>query len=70
LRPVIDVLRSGIKHGAHHLDLFYGTPSPGNPKVRVEHVFGDQKNAMGAEIVRTARPVRLSPVSVVLFPGV
>jgi type I restriction enzyme R subunit len=31
-RGVIDVLRSGINHGAHHLDLFYGTPSPGNPK--------------------------------------
>ena len=31
-RGVIDVLRSGIKHGAHHLDLFYGTASPGNPK--------------------------------------
>ena len=31
-RGVIDVLRNGIKHGAHHLDLFYGTPSPGNPK--------------------------------------
>jgi len=29
-RGVIDVLRNGIKHGAHHLDLFYGTPSPGN----------------------------------------
>ena len=31
-RGVIDVLRSGINHGPHHLDLFYGTPSPGNPK--------------------------------------
>ena len=29
-RGVIDVLRKGIKHGAHDLDLFYGTPSPGN----------------------------------------
>jgi len=29
-RGVIDVLRKGIKHGAHHVDLFYGTPSPGN----------------------------------------
>jgi type I restriction enzyme R subunit len=29
-RGVIDVLRGGIKHGAHHIDLFYGTPSPGN----------------------------------------
>ena len=25
-RGVIDVLRNGIKHGPHHLDLFYGTP--------------------------------------------
>jgi len=30
-RGVIDVLRHGVKDGAHHLDLFYGTPSPGNP---------------------------------------
>ena len=29
-RGTIDVLRSGVKHGQHHLDLFYGTPSPGN----------------------------------------
>ena len=26
-RGTIDVLRSGLKHGPHHLDLFYGTPS-------------------------------------------
>ena len=31
-RGVIDVLRHGIKHGPHHVDLFYGTPSPGNLK--------------------------------------
>ena len=31
-RGTIDVLRHGIKHGPHHLDLFYGTPSPGNPR--------------------------------------
>ena len=31
-RGTIDVLRHGIKHGPHHLDLFYGTPSPGNAK--------------------------------------
>jgi type I restriction enzyme R subunit len=29
-RGTIDVLRHGIKHGALHIDLFYGTPSPGN----------------------------------------
>ena len=31
-RGTIDVLRHGVKHGPHHLDLFYGTPSPGNTK--------------------------------------
>ena len=29
-RGVIDVLRHGIRHGAHELTLFYGAPSPGN----------------------------------------
>ncbi|WP_188974122.1 type I restriction endonuclease subunit R [Deinococcus aerolatus] len=31
-RGVVDVLRKGVHHGAHHLDLFYGTPTPGNVK--------------------------------------
>src|SRR5262249_5715252 len=31
-RGTIDVLRKGLKHNAFHLDLFYGTPSPGNPE--------------------------------------
>jgi type I restriction enzyme R subunit len=31
-RGVIDVLRKGISHGAHHVELFYGTPSLGNAK--------------------------------------
>lgn len=31
-RGVIDVLRKGIKHGPHSIDLFFGTPSPDNPK--------------------------------------
>ena len=31
-RGVIDVVRHGIKHGSHHLDLFYGTPTLGNAK--------------------------------------
>lgn len=33
-RGVIDLLRHGIKHGAHELDLFYGTPSAGNKKAK------------------------------------
>jgi type I restriction enzyme R subunit len=31
-RGVIDVLRNGVKHGPVSVDLFYGTPSPGNIK--------------------------------------
>jgi type I restriction enzyme R subunit len=31
-RGVIDVLRKGVDHGPLHVDLFYGTPSPGNDK--------------------------------------
>ena len=33
-RGVIDVLRNGIKHRAHDIDLFYGTPSAGNEKAQ------------------------------------
>ena len=33
-RGTLAVLRHGIRHGAHQLDLFYGTPSPGNAKAR------------------------------------
>ncbi|MYA49382.1 MAG: type I restriction endonuclease subunit R [Caldilineaceae bacterium SB0670_bin_27] len=31
-RGSVDVLRNGIKHGPHQVDLLYGTPSPGNEK--------------------------------------
>jgi type I restriction enzyme R subunit len=31
-RGVIDVLREGVEHGAHHIDLFFGAPSKGNAK--------------------------------------
>ncbi len=36
-RGVIDVLRQGVSHGPHHLQLFYGTPSPGNAKAAELH---------------------------------
>jgi type I restriction enzyme R subunit len=29
---IVAVLRNGLKHGPHHIDLFYGTPTPGNRK--------------------------------------
>ena len=34
-RGVVDVLRNGVKHGPYHIELFYGTPSPGNKQARV-----------------------------------
>ena len=33
-RGTIDVLRHGIRHGPHEIDLFYGTPSAENEKAR------------------------------------
>ena len=31
------MLRKGIKHGPHQIDLMYGTPSPGNEKAHVQY---------------------------------
>jgi len=33
-RGVVDVLRGGIQHGPFRIELFYGTPSPGNEQAR------------------------------------
>ena len=33
-RGIVDVLRKGVAHGAHRVDLFYGAPSPGNERAR------------------------------------
>ncbi len=34
-RGTVDVLRNGVKHGPHQIDLMYGTPSPGNERSKV-----------------------------------
>ena len=34
-RGTIDVLRKGVKHGPHQIDLMYGTPSLGNEKAKL-----------------------------------
>lgn len=36
-RGVVDVLRNGIKDGPHHIEVFYGNPSPGNEKAAALH---------------------------------
>ncbi|AFD26708.1 type I restriction endonuclease subunit R [Deinococcus gobiensis] len=38
-RGVVHVLRHGVAHGAHHVDLFYGTPTPGNAKAAALHTL-------------------------------
>ncbi|MGE4442400.1 MAG: type I restriction endonuclease subunit R [Desulfomicrobium sp.] len=50
-RGVIDVLRKGIKTGPAHIDLFYGTPTPGNEKA---------KELFAANIFSVTRQLRYS----------
>jgi type I restriction enzyme R subunit len=50
-RGVIDVLRSGVKHGPVSVDLFYGTPSHGNIKA---------KERFAANIFSVTRQLRYS----------
>jgi type I restriction enzyme, R subunit len=38
-RGIVDVLRRGIKHGPLDLDLFYGTPSPGNASAQQRYAL-------------------------------
>lgn len=38
-RGIIDVLRTGVKNGPHELDLFYGTPTPGNTKAEEQNAL-------------------------------
>ena len=40
-RGTVDVLRHGVKHGAHNIQLFYGAPSAGNPQAQVR--FGQNR---------------------------
>ena len=36
-RGTIDVLRNGVRHGPRHIDLLYGTPSPGNERAKTRY---------------------------------
>ena len=36
-RGTIDLLRTGVKHGQHNIELFYGTPSRGNEIARARY---------------------------------
>ncbi|WP_424353588.1 type I restriction endonuclease subunit R [Methanosarcina mazei] len=38
-RGIIEVLRNGLKHGKYDIDLFYGTPTPGNTKAEERYAL-------------------------------
>ena len=47
-RGTIDVLRNGVKHGPHQIDLMYGTPSPGNERAGV--LYGQNRFSVTRQI--------------------
>ena len=57
-RGTIDVLRHGLKHGPHDLDLFYGTPSPGNPKAAERYEANRFSVTRQLRYSRDCRPCR------------
>lgn len=69
-RGVIDVLRKGIKHGQHHIELFYGTPSVGNDKAaalfaqnrfsvtrQLRYSLSDDRNALDLGLFINGLPI-------------
>ena len=63
-RGTIEVLRNGIKTGPLHLDLFYGTPSPGNEKA-IER-FGQNRFTVTRQL-RYSRNETQRALDIVLF---
>ncbi len=63
-RGVIDVLRHGIRHGAHDLVLFYGTPSPGN--AQAEERFGQNRFTVTRQL-RYSRDETQRALDIALF---
>lgn len=63
-RGVVDVLRRGVAHGAHHIDLFYGTPTPGNAKAAALH---DQSRFSVTRQLRYSRSETALALDVGLF---
>ena len=57
-RGTIDVLRKGIKHGPHSIDLFYGAPSPGNVKAQV--LYGQNRFSVTRQLRYSADNAQLA----------
>jgi hypothetical protein len=62
----MDVLRHGIKHGSRDVNLFYGTPSPGNVKAAETSACPRRRPAAHVGDDEVFEP--LSDVSVVMQP--
>ncbi len=63
-RGVVDVLRGGIQHGPHRIELFYGTPSPGN---EVAQALYDQNRFTVTRQLRYSRDEMQRALDLVLF---
>ncbi|MEW5705794.1 MAG: type I restriction endonuclease subunit R [Actinomycetota bacterium] len=63
-RGVVDVLRGGIQHGPHRIELFYGTPSPGNEQARALY---EQNRFTVARQLRYSRDETQRALDLVLF---
>ena len=63
-RGTIDVLRKGIGHGPHQIDLLYGTPSRGNEKAKVQY---EQNRFSVTRQLRYSRDERQLALDLCLF---
>ncbi len=63
-RGVVDVLRHGIQHGPHRIELFYGTPSPGNVQAQALH---EQNRFTVTRQLRYSREETQRALDLVLF---
>ena len=57
-RGTIDVLRKGVKRGPHSIDLFYGTPSPGN--VKAQALYGQNRFSVTRQLRYSADNAQLA----------
>ena len=66
-RGVVDVLRGGIKHGPAHVDLFYGSPTPGN--VKASERFADNIFSVTRQLCYSRNETALSLDMAVFING-
>jgi type I restriction enzyme R subunit len=55
-RGVVEVLRKGIRHGPHEIQLFYGTPSPGN--ARAAELFAQNRFSLTRQLAYSSEQSR------------